>query len=187
MARDFFIQRPVFIQRPEDAQRHIDLLAKGLKKVALAGWAGGAGCAFLTLFVARLLVATSGQPSNLPGVHEISGITFVAAFMATALLLFSTLYFVSGWGLSHQAEWARYTAAGTFIAKILLCLWLGRGSIGAMILFLLVAGWDFYGLWVLLSKATATLLTTSESNATSSKPASANSKPASAKPANLVT
>jgi hypothetical protein len=187
MATDFFIQRPVFIQRPEDAQRHIDLLAKGLKKVALAGWVGGAGCAFLTLFVARLLVATSGQPANVPGVHEISGITFIAAFMAAALLVFSTLYFVSGWGLSHQTVWARYTAAGTFIAKILLCVWLGRGSVGGMIVFLLIAGWDFYGLWVLLSKGTAHLFNTSESNQTSSEPASANSKPAAAKPANLVT
>ena len=72
--------------------------------------------------------------------------------MASALLVFSSLYYVSGWGLDHQKNWARYFATGTLLAKVLLCVWLGRSSLAAMILFLLIASWDFYGLWVLLSK-----------------------------------
>ncbi len=75
--------------------------------------------------------------------------------MTIAMLVFSILYFISGWGLSQQKPWARYTAAATFIFKVLVCVWLGRGSIGAMVVFLMVAGWDVYGLWVLLSKGTA--------------------------------
>lgn len=75
--------------------------------------------------------------------------------MSIAMLVFSTLYFISGWGLSQQKPWARYMAAATFIFKLLVCVWLGRGSVGAMLVLLMVAGWDMYGLWVLLSKGTA--------------------------------
>jgi hypothetical protein len=77
--------------------------------------------------------------------------------------------------LSHRKPWARYTAAAAFLAKLLLCVWLGRISLGAMIVFLSVTGLDFYGLWVLLSKETEQLLS-------SPKPTQA-----SIKPANLVT
>jgi len=120
--RSFFIQWPLFIQSREDALRHVNLLAKGLKKVALAGLVGGAGCSVMALLLRSFLVPPGPQPNAIPGFREMSGITFVAWFMAIALLVFSGLYFVAGWGLSHQKAWARYTAAGTFVAKVLLCV-----------------------------------------------------------------
>jgi hypothetical protein len=144
-----------FVQTPEDARRHVNLLASSLKKVALAGLIGGAGCGVLALLLGHFLVPPSVQSTAVPGTRELSGISFVAWFMTVALLVFSALYFISGWGLAQQKPWARYTAAATFIFKVLVCVWLGRGSIGAMVVFLMVAGWDVYGLWVLLSKGTA--------------------------------
>lgn len=164
--------RSFFIQRPEDARRHMDLLAKGLKKVALAGWVGGAGCTALAVMVTHFLVNRGPQNNPVPGFQETSGITFVTWFMAIGLLLFSSLYFVCGWALGKQKKWARYASAATFLSKILLCVWLGRGTVAAMIVFLLIASWDFYGLWVLLSKETAQVF----------QPAQAATKPA-----NLVT
>ena len=144
-----------FVQTPEDARRHVNLLATSLKKVAFAGLIGGAGCGALAVLLGHFLVPPSVQSTAIPGTRELSGISFVTWFMTFGLLGFSALYFISGWGLSQQKHWARYTAAGTFIFKVLLCVWLGRGSIGAMVVFLMVAGWDVYGLWVLLSKGTA--------------------------------
>jgi hypothetical protein len=160
------------IHRREDALRHLNLLAKGLRKVALVGVVGGAGCGVMAAFLGHFLVAPSSPQANaVPGFQELSGITFVAAFMATALLLFSGLYFISGWGLARQLGWARYTAAATFVAKVLLCVWLGRASVGAMIVFLLVAVLDFYGLWVLLSKETGQLFSSIDPSQPSVKPA----------------
>ena len=160
------------IQRREDALRHVNLLAKGLKKVALAGVVGGTGCGVMAVLLGHFLVTPASPQANaVPGFHELSGITFVATFMAIALLLFSALYFISGWGLARQMGWARYTAAGTFVGKVLLCVWLGRGSVGAMIVFLLVAAWDFYGLWVLLSKETGQLFSSLDPSQPSVKPA----------------
>ncbi len=158
-----------FVQTSEDALRHVNLLANGLKKVAIAGWICGAGCGAMAILLARILI-NPDHSNSAPG-HEMAGLTFVAAFMASALLVFSTLYFLSGWGLSHQLPWARYAAAGTFLAKILLCVWVGRGSFRGMIFFLMVAAWDFYGLWVLLSKETGQLLTSTEVRQPSGKPA----------------
>src|SRR5580700_1471876 len=152
-----------FIQNSEDALRHVHLLAKGLKKVALAGLVGGLGCGVMAVLLSHFL-ATPTQSNAVPGFHELSGITFVASFMSIALLVFSGLYFLAGWGLSQQKGWARYTAAATFVAKVLLCVWLGRGAVGAMIVFLLVAAWDFYGLWVLLSKETGQLFSSRETS-----------------------
>lgn len=149
--------RSFFIQTPEDALRHVDLLAKGLKKSAIVGLVGGAGCSGLALLVSHLLVPTGSQSNAVPGFREMSGIAFVAWFMAIALLVLSGLYLVAGWGLSHQKGWARYTAAGTFVLKVLLCVWLGRATIPAMIVFLFIASWDIYGLWVLLSRETGQL------------------------------
>ncbi len=91
--------------------------------------------------------------------------------MAAVFFLFASLYFVAGWGLSHRKAWARYTAAATFIAKALLCVWLGRGSFGAMLVFLCIASWDFYGLWVLLSKETEQFLSSPKTTQASIKPA----------------
>jgi hypothetical protein len=170
MARGSF-----FVQTPENALRHVNVLAKGLKKIAVAGWVGGTGCAVLAVFLSRFLVPPHARGNTLPGFQEMSGISLVTWFMALAMLLFSSLYFISGWGLSHQKPWARYTAAGTFVLKVILCVWLGRGSFAAMIVFLLVAGWDIYGLWVLLARETGHLF--------GSTPISE----ASVKPANLVT
>src|SRR6202034_3885134 len=116
--------------------------------------------------------AAPGTQSNaVPGAQELSGIAFIAWFMAAAMVVFSGLYFVAGWGLSHRKPWARYTAAAAFLAKLLLCLWLGRVSVGAMIVFLCVAGLDFYGLWVLLSKETEQLLSSPKTTQASIKPA----------------
>jgi len=164
-----------FVQNREDARRHLDLLVKGLRKVAWAGLAGGAGCGVLAILVAHFLVTPGPQSSAIPGARELSGISFVAWFMTLALLAFSTLYLIAARGLSRQKPWARYMAAAVFLAKVLLCVWLGRGSIGAMIVFLVVAAWDLYGLWVLLSKETGELFTS---------PAPSQ---ATVKPANLVT
>jgi hypothetical protein len=111
------------------------------------------------------------QSSAVPGARELSGVSLVAWFLAIALLVFSTLYLIAGWGLSHQKPWARYTATVTFLAKVLLCVWLGRGSLGAMIVFLFVAGWDLYGLWVLLAKETGQLLSSPVTNQRVVKPA----------------
>lgn len=149
--------RSFFIQRPEDALRHVATLTKGLKKIAIAGWIGGFASTILAVLVTHFITPPTAASSATPGVHEISGIVFVAWFMALAMLLFSTLYFVAGWGLAQKKPWARYAAAISFLLKILLCVWLGRGSASAMFVFLLIAAWDFYGLWVLLSKETALL------------------------------
>jgi hypothetical protein len=167
--------RSFFIQSPEDAQRHFALLLKGLKSVALVALIGAAGCGVMAILLGHFVAAPSTQSNAIPGTQELSGIVFFAWFIAAAMLLFSGLYFVAGWGLGHRKPWARYTAAAAFLAKLLLCVWLGRVSVGAMIVFLSVAGLDFYGLWVLLSKETEQLLS-------SSKPTQA-----SIKPANLVT
>jgi hypothetical protein len=153
-----------FVQTPEDARRHVNLLASSLKKVALAGLIGGAGCGVLAVLLGHFLVPPSVQSTAIPGTRELSGISFVTWFMTIGLLVFSALYFISGWGLSQQKSWARYTAAGTFIFKVLLCVWLGRGSIGAMFVFLMIAGWDVYGLWVLLSKGTAQVFSSPQVN-----------------------
>ncbi len=163
--------RSFFIQSPEDAQRHVALLAKGLKSVAKVALVGGAGCGLMAILLSHFLLAPSPQSNAVPGVPELSGIAFVAWFMATAMLIFSGLYFVAGWGLSHRKPWARYTAAATFVAKVLLCVWLGRGSAGAMIVFLVIASWDFYGLWVLLSKETEQFLSSPKTTQASIKPA----------------
>jgi hypothetical protein len=151
-----------FVQNSEDALRHVNQLADGLKKVALAGWVCGVGCGAMAIMLARML-HTSGNGTG--------GLAFIAGFMAAALFIFSTLYYLSGWGLSRQLPWARYTAAGTFIAKILLCVWLGRSSVAAIIFFLMVAAWDLYGLWVLLSKETGQLFASTEVSQASGKPA----------------
>jgi hypothetical protein len=163
--------RSFFIQNPEDALRHVDLLAKGLNKLAIAGWVAGGGCTILAALVGHFLVTRSPQPNGVPGLQEISGVTLVAWFMAIALLFFSSLYFVAGRGLARRKSWARHTAAGVFMLKVLLCVWLGRGSVGAMIVFLTIAAWDLYGLWVLMAKETGQLFTASESQQPSAKPA----------------
>ncbi len=167
--------RTFFLQRPDDARRHVDLLARGLKKVAYVGWCAGVACTLLALIVSHFMVTRPAEPNSLPGFKEISGITVVAWFMAIALLFFSTLYFVSGRGLAQQKPWARYLGSGTFLMKVLLCVWLGRGSVRAMVVFLVIAIGDFYGLWVLLSAAAGQLFTSPESSQ------------AGVKPANLVT
>lgn len=161
----------LFLRNQEHALRHVTLLAKGLRKVAIAGLVGGVGCGVIAALLGRFLEAPASSSNAIPGFHELSGIGFVAAFMATALIGFSVLYLIAGWGLSHQKPWARYMAAGTFLLKVLLCVWLGRSSFGSMFIFLLVASWDIYGLWVLLSKETGLLFTTPETSQVSGKPA----------------
>ena len=161
----------IFIQTHEAALRHVNLLAKGLKKVGITGLVGGLACSGMAVLLGHFLLTPSPRSNAIPGAQEMSGITFVAWFMAVALLVFSSLYLVAGWGLSHQKRWGRYTAAATFISKVLVCVWLGRGSVAAMIVFLLVAGWDLYGLWVLLSKETGQLFSSPEASQVSVKPA----------------
>ena len=144
-----------FIQRHEDALRHLKTLAQGLKKSAIAGWAGGLGCCIMALLLAHFTMNPHVTASS--GSHEVSEISLVAWSMAIVLIVFSSLYFVAGWGLSRQKRWSRHLAAGTFLLKVLLCLWLGRSSAITMIVFLGIATWDFYGLWVLLSNETGKL------------------------------
>ena len=160
-----------FVRTREDALRHVNLLGRGLKKVAWAGLIGGLCCGVLAVLEAHFLTSPSPQPNAILGAPELSGISFIAWFMAIALLVFSILYYTAGWGLSRQKSWARYTAAATFAVKIGICVWLGRGSIAAMAVFLLVASWDFYGLWVLLSKETGHLFSSSHISQVSAKPA----------------
>jgi hypothetical protein len=160
-----------FIQRPEDALRHLKLLTTGLKKVAWAGLIGGFGCTAMAVFLGRVLVVGSPNANATPGSLEMSGIAFVAWFIAIALIVFSGLYLIAGWGLSHQKRWARYAAGAVFLSKVLLCVWLGRATLASMAIFLLVAGWDLYGLWVLLSKETGQLFSSSEASQVSVKPA----------------
>jgi hypothetical protein len=163
--------RSFFIQSSEDAQRHVTLLLKGLKSVALVALVGGAGCGVMALFLGHFLAVPSTQSNAVPGAELLSGVAFIAWSMAAVMLVFSGLYFVAGWGLSHRKPWARYTAAAAFLAKLLLCVWLGRVSLGAMIVFLCIAGLDFYGLWVLLSKETEQFLSSPKTNQASTKPA----------------
>jgi hypothetical protein len=162
-----------FLPSSEAALRHVNLLAKMLKKVAIAGWISGAGCTALAVFVGRFFVIMNSPQTavGVPGAREISGITLITWFMAIALLVFSSLYYVAGWGLAQQKSWARYTAAATFTLKVLLCVWLGRGSVAAMIVFLAVAGLDLYGLWVLLSKEAGLLFGAPQSSQAAIKPA----------------
>ncbi len=160
-----------FIHGSDDALRHVKLLASGLKKVAIAGFVGGTGCGIMAVLLGHLLVASGPKSNSTPTAQEMSGITFVAWFMAIALLAFSSVYFVAGWGLAHQKRWARYTAAAVFVAKLLLCLWLGRGSVVAAIISLLIASLDLYGLWVLLSKETGELFGSPRASQSSVKPA----------------
>jgi hypothetical protein len=164
-----------FIHRPEDALRHITLLTKGLRQVGIAGLVAGGVCSLLAILLSRFIITPLPQSSPVPGSHEISGVAFATWFMAIAFLVYSGLYLAARWGLARREGWARYVAAAAFLSKILLCAWLGRGSVVAMILFLLIAGCDIYGLWVLLSKETAQLFSSPETSQ------------AGVKPANLVT
>lgn len=165
--------RSFFIQTPDDARRHLDVVAKGLKKLGLAGWIGGGGCALLALLVTHYFGIHPAQADPASGPQAISGITLVTWFLAIAMLLFSTLYYVGGWALEKQKGWARYTAAATFLFKILLCVWIGRSSLASIIIFLMIASWDFYGLWVLLSKETGLLFQPAPSRAPGSYPSGA--------------
>jgi hypothetical protein len=160
-----------FIQDPDKALRHVNLLAKGLKKVAIAGWVAGLSSTVLALLLNRFVVTPGPQASATPGFRELSGIAFVAWSLAIALLGFSTLYFVSGWGLAHQKNWGRYAAAGTFVLKVLFCLWLGRATLSATLVFLFISSCDIYGLWVLLSKETGQLFSVPQPNQAQIKPA----------------
>jgi|ERR1700733_10825646 hypothetical protein len=163
--------RSFFIQSPEDAQHHFALLLKGLRSVAIVALVGGAGCGVMAILLGHFLAVPSPQSNAVAGAQLLSGIAVIAWFMAAAMLVFSGLYFVAGWGLSHRKPWARYTAAAAFLAKLLLCAWLGRVSLGAMIVFLCIAGLDFYGLWVLLSKETEQFLSSPKTTQASIKPA----------------
>ena len=169
--------RSFFVQRPEDALRHLKILADGLNKLALAGWISGGCSALLALLMGRFL-NPHPQPGA-TGTQEMSGIVLFAWFIAAILLVFSTLYFVAGKGLEQRKNWARNTAAAAFLAKVLLCMWLGRGSLGAMLVLLTIATWDLYGLWVLAAKETGLLFTTTAAEIDSA----ANPEQTSAKPA----
>jgi hypothetical protein len=193
-----------FIQTPGDARRHVEQLTNGLKKVAFVSLVGGLSCSALAIFFSRFLAPAGPQPRAGSGLNQNSGVAFAAWCIAIALLAMAGLYLVASWGLGRRKSWARYTAAATFSVKVLLCLWLGRAGVGAMIMFLFLASWDFYGLWVLLAKETGQLFASPQSphpdTASDSAPgtvpgtdpdtvpaaAKAGLKPA-VKPANLVT
>lgn len=171
--------RSFFVRRPEDALRHLKLLSDGLNKLALAGWITGGCCTLLALLVNHFLSPTP-LPNAPPGSQEMSGIVRIIWFMAIAMLVFSSLYFIAGRGLAERKNWARNTGAATFLLKVLLCVWLGRGTPGAMLVFLTLCTWDLYGLWVLMAKETGLLFTATATTA-------GDAEHTSAKPANLVT
>jgi hypothetical protein len=184
-----------FIQTPENARRHFEQLTSGLKKVAFVSLVGGLCCCALGVFFSRFLAPAGPQPSAVPVSNQNSGVASAAWYIAIALLAMAGLYLVASWGLGRRKPWARYTAAGTFLVKALLCLWLGRVSLGAMVMFLFLASWDFYGLWVLLAKETGQLFASPQSLRPATVPSDpdtvhgttkASVKPA-VKPANLVT
>ncbi len=160
-----------FINSHQDAVRHVATLAKGLRKGSIASLISGTGCSAVAVILSRVLLVTSKPATSTPGVQETSGVVFVAWFLALALIAYSVLYFISGWGLGHQKAWGRYVGALTFLSKVLLCVWLGRSSLAAMVIFLVVAAWDIYGLWVLLSKQTGQLFSSPEASHVSVKPA----------------
>jgi hypothetical protein len=170
--------RSIFIQSPEDAARHVNTLAAGLRRFAITGWISGAACVAMALFVSRYITGFINRPSVSAASQPTSSIAFLAWAMAIALLGFSTLYFIAGWGLTQKKPWSRYAAAGVFLLKTLLCIWVGLSSAAAMIAFLLLAGWDLYGLWVLLSKEAGHLLNPTHASPASVKPVN---------PANLAT
>jgi hypothetical protein len=165
------VARSIFIQSPEDAARHVNHLAAGLRRFAISGWISGAACTALALFISHYLTGVITRAGAAPGPGPTSGIAFLAWVMAIALLVFSTLYFIAGWGLAQKKPWSRYAAAGTFLLKTLLCIWVGLNSPAAMIIFLLLAGWDIYGLWVLMSKETGQLLSAPHATQASVNPA----------------
>lgn len=171
--------RPFFIQTQDDARRHVDQLAKGLKKLGLAGFIGGGACTLLALVVTHYFGLRPAESDTAPGTQAMSGIALLTWLLAVAMLFFSTLYYVAGWALEKHKSWARYTVAGTFLIKILLCILIGRGSFASIIIFLLIAAWDVYGLWVLLSKETGVLF--------ASPAKSPDTTPASVNPANSVS
>jgi len=160
-----------FVKNPEDALRHLTQLVQGLKKVAVAGIIGAVLCGIMAGLLSRFLAPSPNRPNAPRGFPEMSAISSVIWFMAIALIVFSCLYQLVAWGLAQQKQWARYTAAGTFVAKILLCIWLGRWTVQAMVVFLGISSWDFYGLWVLLSKETGHLFSSSHISQVSAKPA----------------
>ena len=55
-----------FIQSSQDAIRHVKMLADGLKKVAVAGLVGGAGCGVMAILLGRFLVNPS-TANDVPG------------------------------------------------------------------------------------------------------------------------
>lgn len=169
--------RSLFIQRPEDAARHVNALATGLRKFAISGWISGAACTAMALFISHYFTGLITRPGA-AGSREANPMAFLAWAVAIALLGFSTLYFVAGWGLAQKKPWSRYAAAGTFLLKTLLCIWVGLSSPAAMVIFLLLAGWDLYGLWVLMSKEAGQLLASPSAAPASVKPVN---------PANLAT
>jgi hypothetical protein len=150
--------RSIFIQTPEDAARHVSTLAAGLRRFSISGWISGAACTGLALFISHVLNGATAHAGATPGSPQVTGIAFLAWAWAIALLVFSTLYFIAGQGLAQKKPWSRYAAAGTFLLKTLACIWMGLNSPVAMVIFLLLAGWDLYGLWVLMSKETGQLL-----------------------------
>ena len=165
------VARSIFIQTQEDAARHVNTLASGLRRFAISGWISGAACTAMALFISHYLADVVTPAGATPGSRPTSGIAFLAWVMAIALLGFSTLYFIAGWGLAQKKPWARYAAAATFLLKTLLCIWAGLNSSAAMIIFLLLAGWDLYGLWVLMSKETGQLLSAPHATQPSVEPA----------------
>ncbi len=165
------VVRSLVLQTQDDALRHLNVLTQALKKVALAGLVGGIGCGVIASLLQRSLGNNSPQGTNSPGLPELSGITAVAGFIAVALIVFSIAYLIASWGLSRRQIWARYAAAAVFVFKVLLCVWLGRASLGSMIVFAMIASLDLYGLWVLLANEAGQLFSAAATSHAGSKPA----------------
>ena len=160
MARGSFI-----IQNPEDAQRHLQMLTQGLKRVAVPGLISGVGCGVIAVLLGRFVVI------NNPGSGEGIGLTSVAWLMAAVLASISSAYLFVAWALARRKRWARYAAAAVFVLKILFCVRFGLASLSTLVILLLFSSVDFYGLWVLLSKKTGQLFSSPEPSRASGKPA----------------
>lgn len=160
-----------FVKSPEDALRHLTQLVQGLKKVAVAGIIGAVVCGVMAMLLSRFLAPYGHRSKATQGFPEMSAIISVVWYIALALIVFSCLYLLVGPGLAQQKPWARYAASGIFLAKVLLCAWMGRGSLRAMVVFMGISGWDFYGLWVLLSKETGQLFSSPQATQVTVKPA----------------
>lgn len=155
-----------FIQRPADARLHLGRLTAGLKRLAVVGLVVAGCCGLIAILLGWqfLDLTYRPHPNDGLGILGIFGLAFLAGAATVVLVGFSALYLVLSWSLARRWKWSRYAGRVIFSLKILLSVFLGLSSPQTMIAFLVVASWDLYGLWVMLSKGTEQLFTSLETN-----------------------